>query len=422
MATRAAARPLLLALAVLGGALLVVVGLLLGSALTGSSASTFPDEASVDAGFARDMQVHHGQAVEMSVLVRERSDDPEVRGIALDILLTQQNQQGQMAGWLQTWGLPQSSVLPTMGWMSTFADHDGMTGDMTGDMTGTDAEGTGDGEPQNPMVAMGMATDEEMAALEAADGVEAERLFLQLMIDHHHGGVDMADGRRRPGDPAPGPTAGRGDGRGPDERAGAVAGAARRPRGPDRAAEAVGDGYRPAVGNGKLHSDAVLVVGLGRFGAAAAEALHRLGHEVLAVERSPDLVQQWSGRLTHVVEADATNLQALEQIGAGQFPIAVVGIGTSIEASVLSTLNLVDLKVGPDLGQGDLAQPTARSSSGWRPGSGADHITGDDDAGGGGPPRPRARTAQGRAGPAAPAAGSRSCTPRRRWASAPPTW
>jgi trk system potassium uptake protein TrkA len=100
------------------------------------------------------------------------------------------------------------------------------------------------------------------------------------------------------------------------------------------------------VGNGKLHSDAVLVVGLGRFGAAAAEALHRLGHEVLAVERNPELVQEWSGRLTHVVEADATNLQALKQIGAGQFPIAVVGIGTSIEASVLSTLNLVDLRVG----------------------------------------------------------------------------
>jgi trk system potassium uptake protein len=100
------------------------------------------------------------------------------------------------------------------------------------------------------------------------------------------------------------------------------------------------------MGSGKLHSDAVLVVGLGRFGAAAAAALHRLGHEVLAVERNPELVQEWSGRLTHVVEADATNVSALRQLGAGQFPIAVVGIGTSIEASVLSTLNLVDLRVG----------------------------------------------------------------------------
>ena len=100
------------------------------------------------------------------------------------------------------------------------------------------------------------------------------------------------------------------------------------------------------MGNGKLHSDAVLVVGLGRFGSAAAEALHRLGHEVLAIERSPELVQEWSGRLTHVVEADSTNANALRQVGAAQFGIAVVGIGTSIEASVLTTLNLVDLKVG----------------------------------------------------------------------------
>lgn len=100
------------------------------------------------------------------------------------------------------------------------------------------------------------------------------------------------------------------------------------------------------VGNGKLHSDAVLVVGLGRFGSSAAEALHRLGHEVLAIERSPELVQEWSGRLTHVVEADSTNANALRQVGAAQFPIAVVGIGTSIEASVLTTLNLVDLEVG----------------------------------------------------------------------------
>jgi trk system potassium uptake protein TrkA len=112
-----------------------------------------------------------------------------------------------------------------------------------------------------------------------------------------------------------------------------------------RDAQADDDGEVALMGNGKLHSDAVLVVGLGRFGASAAAALHRLGHEVLAVERNPELVQEWSGRLTHVVEADATNVEALRQLGAGQFPIAVVGIGTSIEASVLSTLNLVDLKV-----------------------------------------------------------------------------
>jgi trk system potassium uptake protein TrkA len=93
----------------------------------------------------------------------------------------------------------------------------------------------------------------------------------------------------------------------------------------------------------KLHEDAAAVLGLGRFGSAIADALTRLGHEVLAVERSAELVQEWSGRLTHVVEADATSIDALRQLGVQDLPIAVVGIGTSIEASVLATANLVDL-------------------------------------------------------------------------------
>jgi trk system potassium uptake protein TrkA len=97
------------------------------------------------------------------------------------------------------------------------------------------------------------------------------------------------------------------------------------------------------LGDKNLHEDAALVLGLGRFGSAIADALSRLGHEVLAVERDAELVQEWAGRLTHVVEADATNIDALRQLGCQEFPIAVVGIGTSIEASVLATANLVDL-------------------------------------------------------------------------------
>lgn len=97
------------------------------------------------------------------------------------------------------------------------------------------------------------------------------------------------------------------------------------------------------MGDRNLHEDAVLVLGLGRFGSSIADALARMGHEVLAVEKSAALVQEWSGRLTHVVEADATNIDALKQLGCQDFPIAIVGIGTSIEASVLATANLVDL-------------------------------------------------------------------------------
>lgn len=90
----------------------------------------------------------------------------------------------------------------------------------------------------------------------------------------------------------------------------------------------------------------VLVIGLGRFGTAIAVALERLGTDVLAMEKDPQLVQHWSGRLTHVVEADGANIEALEQVGAADFGVAVVGVGTSIEASVLITANLVDLNIG----------------------------------------------------------------------------
>ena len=89
----------------------------------------------------------------------------------------------------------------------------------------------------------------------------------------------------------------------------------------------------------------VLVIGLGRFGSSVAKSLVRLGHEVLAVDERPDIVQKFAGDFTHVVSADSTDTEALRQIGAEQFRRAVVGIGTDIEASVLTVLSLSDLGV-----------------------------------------------------------------------------
>jgi trk system potassium uptake protein TrkA len=86
-----------------------------------------------------------------------------------------------------------------------------------------------------------------------------------------------------------------------------------------------------------------LVIGLGRFGSAIAVTLDRLGQDVLAVEHNETRVAQWSGRLP-LVQADATNPEALEQLGARDFSVAVVGVGSSLEASVLVTANLVDLE------------------------------------------------------------------------------
>lgn len=89
----------------------------------------------------------------------------------------------------------------------------------------------------------------------------------------------------------------------------------------------------------------VVVIGLGRFGTAIATALENLNTHVLGIEKNPKVVQQLSPRLTHLVEADASMAEALEQSGVADFRVAVVGVGTSIEASVLITANLVDMGV-----------------------------------------------------------------------------
>lgn len=92
--------------------------------------------------------------------------------------------------------------------------------------------------------------------------------------------------------------------------------------------------------------NATLVIGLGRFGSAIAVTLDKLDKEILAVETNSDLAQQWSHRF-NVVEADARSAEALHQLGAEDFGVAVVGVG-ALEASVLITANLVDIGV-PDI-------------------------------------------------------------------------
>ena len=91
--------------------------------------------------------------------------------------------------------------------------------------------------------------------------------------------------------------------------------------------------------------DEVLVIGLGRFGSALAETLEHLGYEVLGVDTDAAVVQEMSGTLTHVVEADSTNIAALRQLGAGDFQAAVVCIGGDMEASILTTAALTDLNI-----------------------------------------------------------------------------
>ena len=131
-----------------------------------------PSAESADAGFARDMAVHHQQAVEMSYIVRDRTKDEEVRRLAYDIAQTQANQRGMMLGWLDLWGLPKVSSEPPMTWM-----------DMGGMASGKDGA-----------LMPGMATNSEMKKLGELHGKQAEVFYLQLMTDHHKGGVHMAEG------------------------------------------------------------------------------------------------------------------------------------------------------------------------------------------------------------------------------------
>lgn len=84
-------------------------------------------------------------------------------------------------------------------------------------------------------------------------------------------------------------------------------------------------------------ADSVVVIGLGRFGRSLAMELMASGTEVLGIDESEDIVQSLNGLLTHVVQADATKEAALRQLSVHEFDRAVVGIGTDLEASILTT-------------------------------------------------------------------------------------
>lgn len=92
-------------------------------------------------------------------------------------------------------------------------------------------------------------------------------------------------------------------------------------------------------------SQGVAVVGLGRFGRSLALELTKGGVEVLGVDADPKVVRSLAGRLTHVVEADSTDLDAMRELGVADFDRAVVGVGTNLEASILSASVVLELGV-----------------------------------------------------------------------------
>lgn len=95
----------------------------------------------------------------------------------------------------------------------------------------------------------------------------------------------------------------------------------------------------------RLTNKRVLVIGLGRFGTSLALELINRGWEVLGVDSNPRIVQTYADVLTHTVIADATDEEALRQVGASQFDRAVVAVGSHLEESILTTSLLVDMGV-----------------------------------------------------------------------------
>ena len=182
-----------------GAVVLLLVGATLGLALSGKFAgsdSATPDNASVDAGFARDMIVHHDQGVLMAHYAEENTTDQEISVMAYDIGYTQTDQIGQMQGWLSLWDLPESGDGTHMGWMAgSDAAHGGMAMGTTAMSSAVSpasgAAASGSASTARAPLMPGMATSDEIAKLKSLRGAESDTYFLQLMVRHHQGGAPM---------------------------------------------------------------------------------------------------------------------------------------------------------------------------------------------------------------------------------------
>jgi len=82
----------------------------------------------------------------------------------------------------------------------------------------------------------------------------------------------------------------------------------------------------------------VAVIGLGRFGSTVARTLFQLGHDVLGVDADERLVHEITGQVTHAVQADATDEEALRELDIANFDAVIVAIGGNLEASILGTM------------------------------------------------------------------------------------
>jgi uncharacterized protein (DUF305 family) len=158
------------------------IGLVVGLTIDDAEPDTTPanDTATtIDVGFAQDMSAHHQQALAICDLLAPTAR-PDIRGLASQIEKTQWREIGQMQGWLQMLDAPLQGERP-MSWMKVQAGHH---------------------HASSVSSMPGSANGEELTRLSSATEVQNEILFLQLMIRHHQGAVDMAaEASRAAGDP-----------------------------------------------------------------------------------------------------------------------------------------------------------------------------------------------------------------------------
>jgi uncharacterized protein (DUF305 family) len=162
--SKSSVRTVLIAVIAIAGLVVALTGGFLWGSHGKSSAPSF---TAVDAGFARDMATHHQQAITMAGYARDNATNVLVKTDAFDIETSQSIELGEMTGWLQQWGVSRNTDKP-MAWMVGH-DHVGANGLMPG-----------------------MATPAQMAKLQTLHGMPLNIFFLQLMIHHHQGGIEMA--------------------------------------------------------------------------------------------------------------------------------------------------------------------------------------------------------------------------------------
>jgi uncharacterized protein (DUF305 family) len=144
-----------------------------GSSAAESSTTADTSHNNADVTFAQQMTVHHQGAIEMADLAPDRAESADVKSLAEKIKAAQAPEITLMTGWLRDWGVATTSGSSAMGGM----------GGMDNSSTGSD--GTGSAMP-------GMMTDEQMQQLSKATGADFDKMFLEMMIVHHQGALEMS--------------------------------------------------------------------------------------------------------------------------------------------------------------------------------------------------------------------------------------